>query len=40
MKRIIGFVSIYLLLLAVCLSTPYQVGAADQAIDVKKQRTN
>jgi hypothetical protein len=39
MKRIMSFVSICLLLLAVCLSSPYQAGAADQATDAKKQPT-
>jgi hypothetical protein len=39
MKRIICFMSICLLLLAVCLGTPFQVVAADQATDAKKERT-
>jgi hypothetical protein len=39
MKKIIGFVSICLLLLAVCLGTSYQAGATDQTTDAKKQPT-
>ncbi len=36
MKRIISLISISLLLLAVCLGTPYQAGAADPATDMAK----